>query len=112
MNKLSLKILKHLAKPHVCRDTEYLYEFRCPGSVSYHLQYLEEAGYIEHVLMGREIKEDNSLAEEIVPIDAWIITPKGLDFLENSKHERRYWLVPVLISVLSLITSIIALLKP
>ena len=66
-----------------------------------HIDYLSQMDYVTW--------ESVKIHDEFHMI--YRITPKGIDYLDTLKKESRHWGIPVIISILALIISILSLYK-
>jgi predicted small secreted protein len=76
-------VLKHIATPKQMRSTTEINKIMCPAIAKLALNYLLEQELISYAKVLYNVRDPAT------PIEGcWIITIKGLDYLEHEKNSR------------------------
>lgn len=107
MNKYSYKVLKYIATSDSNKTREAIYKLFCPTIAEMCLTYLMDNQLISHSDIVYKLDEDHAP----VPIDAFFITLKGLDAIEDAKKESiKYWIPIVISNIIAVAALLISIL--
>lgn len=105
VDKVSYKALKEIYKRSPCTKAQLTKKFK--RDLTNEIDVLWKNQFVENPTTG--LDKDNNL---IVDYDTYLITQQGRAYVDSRVRDDRFKKIPIAISILALIISFIALLKP
>lgn len=105
VEKISYRVLKEIHKHSPRTKIQLAKKFK--RDLTSEIDALWKNQFIENPITG--LDKDNNL---IVDYDTYLITQQGKAYIDTRVRDDRRWMIPMIMSAVALIISIIALFKP